>query len=499
MKDASSYHSIANQIFRSVFGLYCLIAVTVTSVQIVEEYRYTQKTILEELESFQKIFGPVLAKALWNLDRTQIKDILEGMNNVPAITDIEIQQLQGSEHLPYISTFSTIKLKENDDQFSYEFPIKYEIFDSHQILGKAILYSDSSVVLGRVQLGFIFLIVNAIIKGVALWFIYWWVCNKQLVRPLRNLISVVSNVKFDNLSAFKMDKCTKENNEIKLLEDEFSSMVFELSKARKHVVDFNSRLDTEITQRTAQLLKAKVVAENAAASKTDFLAKMSHELRTPMNGIQGMLYLLEQSDLNEKQYKNLRTAKSSSDRLLIMIDQLLKFSEIEDGSVEIENINFYLHDFLKDTINCATDNANNPTVKTIANISIPEGFRAIGDPIILKQILLGMLSNAFKFTSEGEVYVNAEIEIDHENDGLHLEITVADTGIGIEENELKRIFDPFTQADERTTRQYDGSGLGLAIVKRLCELMQGSIQVSSRVGLGTTFIGRVKLQHGINT
>lgn len=492
--------SIATQIFRVVFGLYCLVAVTVTSVQIVEEYRYTQKTILDELQSFEKIFGPVLAKALWNLNRDQIEDVLEGMGNVPVIKDIKIEKLQGEEYSSYSSTFLNASSKDRNDHFHYSFPITFEIAGSSQELGRATLYSDSSAVLDRVQLGFIFLIVNALIKGIALWFIYWWACNKLLVRPLEKLTNAVSNTNFDNLSQYEktpleiVDSASL-HNELNVLKESFITMLHELDVARKHVLDFNKRLEYEVSKRTAQLVKAKVIAEQATQAKSKFLASMSHELRTPMNGVQGMLYLLEQSSLTEPQAKHIRIAKSSSDNMLDMIDKLLVVSNINDGEVEVENTNFDLYEVLKLAVEETVEKLDKSDVKVLSEISMLEGLKVNGDPILLQQIVRNLVNNAIRFSTEGEVNISAEVNVDYDDHSMYLDLKVKDQGIGIEESEMERLFDPFTQIEEGTTRSYEGCGLGLAIVKQLCEIMGGSVRVESKVDIGSTFSVRVKLQH----
>ena len=185
--------SVSTQLLRIVFVLYCLIALLVTTVHVVEEYRYTRETIQNELQSYQNIFGPVLGKALWDLDRDQIRDIATGMFQVPVIVGVKIEKVQngkpefidglgltdtGAHDAEVVSPRGFMRAR--NDLFSYQFPITFDIYGQTQELGRATIYSNSDIVLKRVKLGFAFLLVNALIKGIALWVIFLWVSKRLL-------------------------------------------------------------------------------------------------------------------------------------------------------------------------------------------------------------------------------------------------------------------------------------------------------------------------------
>lgn len=242
-----------------------------------------------------------------------------------------------------------------------------------------------------------------------------------------------------------------------------------------------------------RLSEAKQIAENAAMSKSRFLATMSHEIRTPMNGVLGMLQSLKKSELNDKQYKQVSTAISSADSLLVLINDILDFSKIEAGKLNIESIQFNLRDLINttiDTVSHLIDKDNE--VNLVVESQGVDGRSVVGDPTRLQQVLTNLLTNAIKFTKHGEVRVKTVLEQKTES-SYQFSCSVQDTGIGIEQDKLKDLFREFTQADSSTTREYGGTGLGLSICKRLCELMGGDVIATSEIGKGSCFSFQIKL------
>lgn len=246
----------------------------------------------------------------------------------------------------------------------------------------------------------------------------------------------------------------------------------------------------DITKRKHEqemLLEAKDVAEKAAIMKSNFLANMSHEIRTPINGVLGFLQLLEDSDPTEEQSEFINYAQKSSELLLYIINDILDFSKIEAGKLKTDNISFDVRSVIEDVviINASTASKKGIDINYLICSDVPQ--RVFGDPGRVKQILNNLVSNAIKFTNEGEVviYVN-QVSEDDENNSV-LSFKVKDNGIGIPEDKLKLIFDSFTQADASTTRKYGGTGLGLAISQKLADLMNGSISAESTLDEGSTF------------
>ncbi len=299
----------------------------------------------------------------------------------------------------------------------------------------------------------------------------------------------------EELEKGRLDTRVGENSggELGTLEHGFNSMAASLQQAHEELQEKVDQATQELREtleaveiQNVELDIARKKALEASKVKSEFLANMSHEIRTPINGILGFTDLLSHSNLDEEQLDYLNTIKESGANLLAIINDILDFSKIEAGKLVIDNVAFDMRDCVEEVFSLLAPSAYNKNLELVHLIYSDVPLKLHGDPIRIRQILTNLVHNAIKFTSTGRVVVRIMLDDDKDSNCM-IRITVADTGIGLHEDEQKKLFNAFAQADTSTTRRFGGAGLGLVISKKLVEQMGGKIGLESEIEKGSTF------------
>jgi signal transduction histidine kinase/CheY-like chemotaxis protein len=276
-----------------------------------------------------------------------------------------------------------------------------------------------------------------------------------------------------------IEKCKRLEQELTLFKD--------ASRQWTAIQKMLQKSNTSLKKTQKELVIAKKNAEASVKAKATFLASMSHEIRTPMNGVLGMTSLLENSELNDEQIDYVRTIKTCSESLLTIINEILDFSKLESGNLELEYKPLSLSILIEDIFALLQEKVNKKNVELLYLIDEDLSDSIYGDVTRLRQIILNLVNNAIKFTKEGEILITVK-KTNYKPDGkITIQFSIKDTGLGIPEDKFDRLFKPFSQVDSSTTRKYGGTGLGLIISKKLSEAMGGHIWFESEFKKGTTF------------
>jgi two-component system sensor histidine kinase/response regulator len=299
---------------------------------------------------------------------------------------------------------------------------------------------------------------------------------RSVFRPIRRVAAALEQRRQGNLSV--------------RVPEEGLGEVGQLTRTFNEMAEALERRTNELSDANRRLARAVAAAQEASRMKSDFLANMSHEIRTPLNGVVGMVTLLSGTPLSAEQREYVEMARGSSDTLISVVSDILDVSKIEAGRLDLEMRDFDLHDLLGTTRDMLTQEAaaKGLRLSVTYDAEVPKGVR--GDRLRAGQVLGNLLSNAVKFTAQGEVSLHASVS-ERTNFTTIVTFEVRDSGIGIAPERLSKLFDPFTQADVSTTRQYGGTGLGLTICRDLTGLMGGSLTATSELGRGSTFVATI--------
>jgi len=441
-------------------------------------YQLRQTFLHQRSQLIIQTYSQALKIPSWNLDQDTSESILKSILIDPDITHVKLTYQQNS--LPEIQ-FSAAQ---NPQQIIDNFVIQQNITEpeSQQVIASLSLsFSKQSLyqfLASRKTEGLIEFLILFIINIILAYSLINWITSplEKLSQAIRRLANHELNISIP---------ISLHNDEI----DQVARSVKVLQQNNLELDELRSSMENKINEQVKDLTLAKEKAEAGALAKEQFLTTMSHEIRTPMNGVLGMAQILSETSLNQEQQDSVDIILQSGKDLITIINEILDFSKLDADQVILEQITFSLKKQIEDILKALTPSAADKHLDLIVNYDkiCPEYF--IGDPARLKQVLLNLFSNAIKFTPSGSVTVSVHYQ-NSKNSTSHLplEINITDTGIGISNENKDKLFTPFTQADQTTTRKYGGTGLGLSISKKLIRLMQGTIKVISQLEQGTTFI-----------
>jgi signal transduction histidine kinase/CheY-like chemotaxis protein len=491
-------------------GLTVLVAFILGTVlsllQVGIDYASEDASINREINALLEISHNPAARIAYNIDAELAQELVLGLLRSPAVISAQItdnnQMTLAKVNRPAMESSYRVL---SDFMFGERRQFETELFVSHspsEALGHLTLevdtYAFGSHFLRRSLLTLLTGFARSLLLSLILLVLFYF----MLTKPLTGFISALSVRDLRNPSAAKLPYPSgHERDEIGVLVDvtnsqltSIASEIAQRQQAEDRLTQYLAQLEDVVSARTAELEatntrlldsnheleRAKRTALDMAQARSAFLANMSHEIRTPLNGLLGMLALSLDGPLNNEQRQQLSIAHDSGKVLVELLNDILDLSKFEAGQLELESIPFDLGSLVEDTANLLSQNtAAGVELTCLIDPKLPKLL--LGDPTRVRQIVSNLLSNALKFTSLGRV----DIQVKARQDGV--QIVVRDTGIGIAEAALARIFHPFAQAGAGITRQFGGTGLGLALTRRLCEAMRGQLNLETREGYGSTF------------
>lgn len=436
-----------------------------------------------------------ITKSLWGFDQEQLNIQIHSVLDVDDVVQVSVTWHDWNNVQQYLvasnPSYNPKDIETKRSQFLIrKYPLVYEDSSTPpQELGELTITASLTSIYDKLwdRAFFVALVQGTKTLIIALFII--WLVHTLLTRHIKAIANYTRNLNLETLTKpLKLQRLKLDSTS-----DELDNVVNAINHMRETLLDdIEQRHAIELAllsekEEKLETRRQKNAAEDASRAKSQFLATMSHEIRTPMNGVIGMLEMLRDTPLDENQKHYIDVIHRSGETLLSIINDILDYSKIEAGKMQLEETVFELDELVENAIQLFGATANKRHIELFGGLNPDVPRRLRGDPTRLRQIVINLLGNAFKFTEDGFVSLEVSLERPVGSNRAVLRFVVQDSGIGIDMGAAVNLFDSFNQADASTTRKYGGTGLGLAICKSLAEMMGGSIGVDSSKGNGSLF------------
>ncbi|MBR7888797.1 response regulator [Marinomonas sp. A79] len=490
-------HPLAHRIFIRLLSLSLLLALISTSIQVFNEYRRERASIQQQTDYITSSHIEGIRKSLWDLDSEQLELQLKGILNFSNVSAVTLHAADWQDDITVGDTQSISP--SNQGTKLPVFYIDQSRRTTERMLGELTVYHDMAAIQSKLLRSAIeialFQSLLVLMNGVFLLLMVHLMVTRHLEYMARYTRTIsAGNLQTKLILPYKRQRTGRDEDEI----DSVANAMNDMREAiladikQKDAIEAELRyhrdqLQEQVRRRTRRLQSAKEAAEQANLAKSQFLATMSHEIKTPLNGILGMVELLQSQPQTPQSNEKLSAIYQSGDALLEILNGLLDYARLEEGMYSPEIRPFSIRELIHSTGLLFTAQAQQQNTQLNVQISdnLPDHYQ--GAAGALRQIVSNLVSNAIKFTHDGTVTLSVSVSDENPEQASGVLIEVEDTGIGIPDSYLANLFERFSQADDSVTRRFGGTGLGLAITAQLVRLLEGEIGVESEEGRGSVF------------